>query len=75
MDESHSGLTEREQRILDFEKKWWRVQPLKEEAIRREFHISPLRYFQQLNRLLDKPEALTAEPVVVKRLLEIRDSS
>ena len=39
-----------------------------ERAIRELFDMSATRYYQALNALLDRPEALAFEPVVVKRL-------
>jgi Protein of unknown function (DUF3263) len=67
-----AGLTEREQRILAFERKWWRHAGSKEQAIRDAFDLSSTRYYQLLNGLLDKPEALAAEPMLVARLRRLR---
>ncbi len=67
-----AGLTEREQRILAFERKWWRHAGSKEQAIRDAFDLSSTRYYQLLNGLLDKPAALAAEPMLVARLRRLR---
>jgi Protein of unknown function (DUF3263) len=67
-----AGLTEREQRILAFERKWWRHAGSKEQAIRDVFDLSSTRYYQLLNGLLDKPAALAAEPMLVARLRRLR---
>jgi hypothetical protein len=67
-----SGLTEREQRILAFERKWWRHAGAKEQAIRDAFDLSSTRYYQLLNGLLDKPAAIEAEPMLVARLRRLR---
>lgn len=67
-------LTDIESRILAFERRWWQARGSKEEAIHAEFGLSPVRYYVALNRLLDDPEALAAEPVLVNRLRRIRDS-
>ncbi len=69
---AETGLTEREWRILAFERQWWRHAGAKEQAIRDEFGLSATRYYQMLNALLDKPAALEYEPVVVKRLRRLR---
>jgi hypothetical protein len=61
-------LVPRAQDILAFERQWWRYAGAKEEAIRREFGISPTVYYQQLNRVLDDPAALEADPLLVRRL-------
>ncbi|KAA9161843.1 DUF3263 domain-containing protein [Amycolatopsis acidicola] len=67
-----SGLSERELAILAFERQWWRYAGAKEQAIREQFELSPTRYYQLLNQLLEKPEALAADPMLVKRLRKLR---
>lgn len=67
-------LAEREQRILAFERQWWRHAGAKEEAIRAEFGLSAARYYQVLNALLDSPAALVSDPMLVKRLRRLRDA-
>ncbi|MEY9214094.1 DUF3263 domain-containing protein [Thermobifida halotolerans] len=61
-------LDERDQRILAFERQWWKLEGSKEQAIRDEFGFSPTRYYQILNGLIDRPEALVFDPMTVKRL-------
>jgi Protein of unknown function (DUF3263) len=68
------GLTERERQVLAFERQWWRRPGAKEQAIRDLFGLSPTRYYQLLNNLLDSPAALEHEPVLVKRLRRLRAS-
>ena len=63
-----SDLTDTDKAILEFEKHWWRFEGAKRKAIREQLHLSPTRYYQVLNELVDNPEALRAEPVVVRRL-------
>ncbi len=69
-----AAVTEREQRILSFERQWWRHAGAKEEAIRAEFGLSAARYYQVLNALLDSPAALASDPMLVKRLRRLRDT-
>ncbi len=69
-----SQLTDRDRAILEFEKHWWRFEGAKQQAIREQLHISPTRYYQVLNDLVDDPAALLAEPVVVRRLQRQRQS-
>lgn len=69
-----SGLTELEVRILDFEKSWWRFAGAKEAAIKELFDLKPPAYYQLLNNLIDRPEALIAAPMLVKRLRRIREA-
>ncbi|MGX9296088.1 DUF3263 domain-containing protein [Tsukamurella paurometabola] len=64
-------LTDRERAILDFESAWWQLRGAKEDAIRAQFDVSPIRYTQLLNQLLDRPEALAYSPTVVNRLRRI----
>ncbi len=45
----------------------------KERRIREELHMSPTRYYQLLNALLDDPAALRHDPVTVNRLRRVRD--
>lgn len=71
---SGSGLTEREEQVLEFERQWWRYAGAKEQAIRELFDCSATRYYQILNALIDRPEALTFDPMLVKRLRRMRSS-
>ncbi|MBW3648030.1 MAG: DUF3263 domain-containing protein [Actinobacteria bacterium] len=68
------GLTEREVAILAFERQWWKYAGAKETAVRDLFDMSATRYYQVLNALLDKPEALVADPMLVKRLRRLRST-
>jgi hypothetical protein len=68
-------LSENQRAILDFERRWWRQPGAKEQAIRENFKISPTRYYQALNAILDVPEAVSYDPALVHRLLRLRASS
>ncbi|HUK70865.1 MAG TPA: DUF3263 domain-containing protein [Streptosporangiaceae bacterium] len=61
-------LSEHDMRILAFERRWWRYPGAKEQAIREIFRIPAARYYQLLNELIDRPEALAFDPILVKRL-------
>ena len=65
-------LTDREREILAFERQWWRFAGAKEQAIRELFGLSATRYYQALNALIDRPAALAADPMLVKRLRRLR---
>jgi hypothetical protein len=67
-----AGLSSREQEILAFERQWWRYAGAKEQAIREQFGISATRYYQALNNIIDRPEALATDPMLVKRLRRLR---
>lgn len=68
-------LTELETRILNFEAGYTTHSGTKELAIVDELHIRPARYYQLLTRIIDNPAALEADPVLVNRLLRIRDTN
>ena len=72
-DPVQSGLTELESKILEFERTWWRHAGAKESSIKELFNLTPPAYYQLLNNLIDRPAALMAEPLLVKRLLRLRD--
>lgn len=68
------GLSDRDLRILEFERQWWKYAGAKEQAMREKFDMSATRYYQALNALIDRPEALEADPMLVKRLRRLRAS-
>lgn len=67
-DETSDGLTDRDRAILGFERQWWKYAGAKEQAIREHFDMSSTRYYQLLSQLIDRPEALEHDPMLVKRL-------
>jgi Protein of unknown function (DUF3263) len=69
---SATDLSERDQQILAFERQWWRYAGAKEQAIRDLFDMSATRYYQVLNSLIDRPEAIAHDPMLVKRLRRLR---
>ena len=66
-------LSERDQAILDFERSWWAEPGPKELAIRQRFDLSATRYYQVLGALLESPDAVEYDPLVVRRLRRMRD--
>lgn len=69
-----AGLDPRDEKVLAFERQWWRHAGAKEQAIRDTFGLSATHYYQRLNRLLDDPAALAHDPVLVHRLRRVRAS-
>lgn len=65
-------ISERDAAILDFEESWFTAEVPKEQAIMEHFSMSATRYYQQLNTLIDRPEALGYKPLLVKRLRRLR---
>ncbi|MEZ5097125.1 MAG: DUF3263 domain-containing protein [Nocardioides sp.] len=66
------ALSDRDREILEFERQWWKYAGAKETAVREKFDMSSTRYYQVLNALIDKPEALAADPLLVRRLRRLR---
>jgi hypothetical protein len=67
------SLTERQQAILDFERGWWTEDGVKDLLLRERFQCSADDYYGELNGLLDNPEALAYDPLVVRRLQRARE--
>ena len=65
-------LSERDQQVPDFERQWWKYAGAKEQAVREKFDMPSTRYYQVLNALIDRPEALVHDPMLVKRLRRLR---
>ncbi|SOC56041.1 DUF3263 domain-containing protein [Ornithinimicrobium cerasi] len=63
-----SSLTDRDREILDFEHQWWKYAGSKEQAVKDLFDLSPTRYYQILNQLIDSEDALAHDPMLIKRL-------
>ena len=72
--DASSGLGERDAAMLDFERQWWKFAGAKEQAVREKFDMSSTRYYQVLNALIDRPEALEHDPLLVRRLRRLRAS-
>ena len=62
------ALSERDKRVLAFERRTWRSAGAKEQDISEALGMSATRYYQVLNELIDLPEALQFDPSLVKRL-------
>ncbi|NJP51397.1 DUF3263 domain-containing protein [Streptomyces sp. SBST2-5] len=67
------GLGSRERGILALERRGFSGPGAKERVIREELGLSPVRYYQLLNALLDDPRALAHDPVTVNRLRRVRE--
>ena len=71
-DERSPGLSARDAAMLDFERQWWKYAGAKEQAVREKFDMSSTRYYQVLNALIDRPESLAHDPLLVRRLRRLR---
>ncbi|MBC3981509.1 DUF3263 domain-containing protein [Streptomyces sp. AC536] len=65
-------LSARDVAVLALERRGWAGPGAKERAIRERLGMSPTRYYQVLNALLDDPRALRHDPVTVNRLRRLR---
>lgn len=68
------ALSRRDRDILAFERQWWQYAGAKEQAIKERFDLSPTRYYQVLNEIIDNPAALAEDPLLVRRLRRLRTS-
>lgn len=65
-------ITERQRAMLDFERTWWSEDEPKEALIRARFQCSADDYYAELNELLELPEAMEHDPLMVRRLARHR---
>lgn len=72
-DDQGGRLSERDLAVLALERQSWPGPGAKERAVRERLGITPTRYYQLLNALLDDPRALAHDPVTVNRLRRLRD--
>ncbi|MDO5534997.1 MAG: DUF3263 domain-containing protein [Propionibacteriaceae bacterium] len=69
-----SGLSAFEADLLEFEAVSYKAPEGKDAAILQRFGLSVTRYHQELNALIDRPEALAHHPLLVKRLRRQRST-
>jgi hypothetical protein len=65
------SLTDDDIAILEFENQFWRTAEAKEDAIREQLGLTPVRYYTRLCQLLHSQAALAHDPVLVNRLRRI----
>lgn len=66
------ALTDQDRAVLDVERRFYAKPGSKEQAITAELGLTPTRYHQALNRIIDDPAALAVDPVLVRRLQRLR---
>ncbi|MFM8752836.1 MAG: DUF3263 domain-containing protein [Actinomycetota bacterium] len=69
-----TSLSDLEVRILDFERQWWKYAGAKDAAIKELFNLSAKQYYELLNNLIDRPDALAASPLLIRRLRRLREA-
>ena len=73
-DQAAAALSDRDRRILEFERQWWKYAGAKDAAIKELFQISAKEYYELLNNLIDREDALAASPLLIKRLRRLREA-
>lgn len=68
-------MTDVEKRMLELAGARWRYAGSLEQTVRAELGVSLTRFWQLVNRLIDREDALAHDPVTVNRLRRIRDGS
>lgn len=67
------ALSDKERAILDFERSWWLEPGPKEAAIHEQLHLSSTSYYRALGELVDSDDALSYDPLVVRRVRRLRE--
>ena len=67
------SLSEQEAAVLDVESRFWRHAGVKEDVIRVETGMTPTRYYQLLNSLMENADAWEYAPQALARVARIRD--
>jgi len=68
-------LMKRDQRVLEFERDWWKYPGPKDRAIAEYLGMSATRYYQVLRRLMDDPAAIEYDPMTIRRLRRVRQEA
>lgn len=74
LSDAQARLSDAEAAVLAYEGRSWPGPGAKERAIREGLGLSPVRYYQLLNALMDDPRALAHAPGTVNRLRRIREA-
>jgi len=61
-------LTAEDREILAFEQHWWTFPDAKETQTRARFGLTMAHYCNRLDWIIEQPEALVLDPLVVRRL-------
>lgn len=68
-----AALTDLDEAMLEFAAVRFNHRGTQDEAILELFCVTPSRYWQRVNALLDDPAALAYAPTTVNRLRRVRD--
>ncbi|MDZ5622578.1 DUF3263 domain-containing protein [Nocardioides bizhenqiangii] len=67
------ALTDTDLAMLELERSWFTFAATKDEAIAERFGMTTTAYYRALNKLIDRPDAVAADPLTVRRLVRMRD--
>ncbi|MDF9715845.1 DUF3263 domain-containing protein [Nocardioides sp. ChNu-99] len=68
------GISDEQRAMLELEGTRFKFAGRKDTVIREMFGLSPAQFAQKINWLLDQPDALRWDPVLVNRLRRLRDA-
>lgn len=68
-------LTSRERQVLDFERGWWQLPGPKDRNIHDMLGFGSAAYYRILRAAIDKPAALSYDPLTVRRLRQLREAA
>ena len=66
-------LPDRERAILELERPWWTLDTPKDVLVRERLGCTTETFYVELNTLLDSPDAVRHDPLLVRRLRRLRD--
>lgn len=66
-------MSDLQKQVLELESQEWATPGQKNRFMRRELGLTPTRYYQELNQLLDDSRAEAHNPLLVRRLRRERD--
>lgn len=72
--ENQFSLSAEDKSVLNFEAQDWPNVTVKENAIDSQLKLSVTRYYLTLNSLIENPEAIKYDPILLSRLLRLRDN-
>ncbi len=58
--------------MLDFERSWWSNDEHRDQVVRARFQCSPEEYDMEITAVLENPDAVEHDPLVVRRLKRLR---
>lgn len=61
-------LTDQDRRVIDFERCWWLLPGPKDRDIHEVFGFGAADYYRILRGLIDDPDALSYDPLTMRRL-------